>query len=80
LTLRPKSVLGYAIYNNLFEAHGWTRVHVLAQNTSEGKMSDKIRRRVGKLEKAHKIRIKPKSQAGTEGVVPGSAKAKKNSS
>jgi hypothetical protein len=33
-------------------------------------MLDNIRRWVGHLEKAHRIRMKPKSQAGTEGVVP----------
>jgi hypothetical protein len=34
-------------------------------------MLDKIRRHVRQLEKAHKIRMKPKSQAGTKWAVPG---------
>jgi hypothetical protein len=56
LAFRPKSVLGYAIDNNLLDAHGWSRVHILAQKTSDDKMLDKIRRRVGQMEKAHKLR------------------------
>jgi hypothetical protein len=34
-------------------------------------MLDKIRRHVGQMEKAHKMRIKPKTEAGPEFVVPG---------
>jgi hypothetical protein len=58
LSLRPLSVLGYAIDNNLLGAHGWSRVWVLAQNTSDDKMLEKIKRRVGQMEKAHKMRMK----------------------
>jgi hypothetical protein len=65
LAFKHKSVWGYAIDNNLLEAHGWSRVCILVHNTSDDKMLDKIRRRVGQLKNAHKIRLKPKSQAGT---------------
>jgi hypothetical protein len=40
LSFRPLPVLGYAIDNNLLGAHGWSRVRVLAQNTSDDKMLD----------------------------------------
>jgi hypothetical protein len=70
LTFIPQSVLRYAIDNNLLDTHGWSRVRILAQKTSDIKMLDKIRRRGGQIKKAHKLRMKPKSQAGTEGVVP----------
>jgi hypothetical protein len=43
LSFRPLSVLGYAIDNNLLGAHGWGRVRVLAQKTSDNKMLDKIK-------------------------------------
>jgi hypothetical protein len=43
LSFRPLSVLGYAIDNNLLRAHGWGRVRVLAQKTTEDKMLDKIK-------------------------------------
>jgi hypothetical protein len=46
LEFRPKSVLSYAIDNNLFEAQGWVQVCVLAQKTSDDVMLDKIIRRV----------------------------------
>jgi hypothetical protein len=49
LSLRPLSVIGYAIDNNLLGAHGWGRVRVLAQKTSEDKMLDKIKRCVGQM-------------------------------
>jgi hypothetical protein len=71
LTFIPISVLGYAIDNNLLGAHGWSRVRILAQKTSDDKMLDKIRRCVGQMGKAHKIRMKPKTQASQEVVVPG---------
>jgi hypothetical protein len=71
LVFRPQSVLGYAIDNNLLGSHGWSRVRILAQKTSDEKMLDKIRRRVVQMEKAHKIRMKPKAQASPEVVVPG---------
>jgi hypothetical protein len=71
LAFRPKSVLEYVIDNNLLGAHGWSRICILAQKTLNDKMLDKIKRWVGQMEKAHKIRMKPKSQAGDEGVVPG---------
>jgi hypothetical protein len=71
LTFRLLSVLGYAIDTNLLGAHGWSRVRILAQKTSDDKMLDKIRRRVGQMEKAHKMRMKPKTQASPEVVVPG---------
>jgi hypothetical protein len=71
LTFRPQSVLGYAIDNNLLGAHRRSRIRILAQKTSDNKMLDKIRRRVGQMEKAHKIRMKPKTQDSTEVVVPG---------
>jgi hypothetical protein len=70
LTFRPLSVLGYAIDNNLLESHGWSCVWILVQKTSDDKMLDKIKRRVGQMEKAHKMRMKPKTQASPEVVVP----------
>jgi hypothetical protein len=60
LSCRPLSDLGYDIYNNLLGAHGWSPVQVLAQKTSDDKMLDKIKRRVGQMEKAHKVRTEPK--------------------
>jgi hypothetical protein len=66
---RPQSVLGYAIYNNLLGAHGLSRVRVLAQKTSDNKMLDKIKRRVGQMGKAHKVRMEPKIQASPEVLV-----------
>jgi hypothetical protein len=33
-------------------------------------MLDKIKRRVGKMENAHKMRMKPKTQASPEVLVP----------
>jgi hypothetical protein len=74
LPFRPQSVLGYDIDNNLLGAHGWSRVHILAQKISDDKMFDKIRRRVGKMEKAHKLRMKPKTEDATEGVAQGNPK------
>jgi hypothetical protein len=71
LAFGPKAVLRYAIDDNLLEAHGWSLVRVLVHKTSYDKMLDKIRRRVGQLEKAHRVRMEPKSHAGPEGVVPG---------
>jgi hypothetical protein len=64
--LDPLSVLEYAIYNNLLGAHGWSRVRVLAQKTSDDKKLDKIKRRVAQMEKAHKVWIEPKIQASPE--------------
>jgi hypothetical protein len=61
LTFRPLSVLGYAINNNLLGAHGWSRVRILAQKTSDNKMLDKIKRRVGHMEKANKMKMKPET-------------------
>jgi hypothetical protein len=69
LSCRPLSFLGYAIYNNLLGAHGWNHVRVLAQKTSDNKMLDKIKRRVGQMEKAHKVRMEPKIQASPEVLV-----------
>jgi hypothetical protein len=69
LPCRPLSVLGYAIYNNLLGDHGWNRVRVLAQKTSDDKMLHKIKRRVGQMEKAHKVRMKTKIQASPEVLV-----------
>jgi hypothetical protein len=74
LAFRPKSVWEYAIENNLLGAHGWSRVCILAQKTSDDKMLEKIKRRVGQIENSHKIRMTPKSQAGPEGAVPCSPK------
>jgi hypothetical protein len=74
LIFNPKAVLGYDIDNNLLEAHGWSRVSVLAQKTSYDNLLDKIRRRVGQLKKASRERMEPKPQAGTEGAVPASPK------
>jgi hypothetical protein len=45
LAFRPQSVLGYAIDNNLLGAHGWSRVQILAQKTTDDKILEKIRRR-----------------------------------
>jgi hypothetical protein len=70
LTFRTLSVLGYAIDNNLLGAHGWSRVRILAQKTSDDKMLDKIKGCLGQMEKAHKMRMKPKTQASPEVVVP----------
>jgi hypothetical protein len=69
LSCRPLSVLGYAIYNNLLGAHGWSRVRVLAKKTSDDKMLDKIKRRVGHMEKAHKVSMEPKIQASPQVLV-----------
>jgi hypothetical protein len=66
LSFRPLSVLGYAIDTNLLGAHGWGRVRVLAQKTTDDKMLDKIKRRVGQMEKAQKMRMKPKIRASPE--------------
>jgi hypothetical protein len=63
LSCRELSVIKYAIYNNLLGAHGWSRVRVLAPKTSDDKMPDKIKRRVGQMGKAHKVRMEPKIQA-----------------
>jgi hypothetical protein len=63
LTFRPLSVLGFVIDNNLLGAHGWSRVRILAQKTSDDKMLDKIRRHLGQMEKAHKMRMKSRTQA-----------------
>jgi hypothetical protein len=70
LTFRPLSVLGYVIDSNLLGAHGWIRVRILAQKTSDNKMLDNIKRLVGHMEKAHKMRMKPKTQASPEVVAP----------
>jgi hypothetical protein len=70
LTFRPLSVLGCAIDNNLLGSHGWSCVRILAQKTYDDKMLDKIRRRVVQIEKAHKMRMKPKTQASPGVVVP----------
>jgi hypothetical protein len=70
LSFRPLSVLRYAIDNNLLGAHGWSHVRVLAQKTSDDTMLDKIKRRVGQMEKAHKMRMKPKIRASPEVLVP----------
>jgi hypothetical protein len=64
LVFNPKAVLGYAIDNNLLEDRGWSLVCVFSQKTSDDKMLDKIRRRVGQLEKAAQERMENKSQAG----------------
>jgi hypothetical protein len=72
-----KVVLGYAIDNNLLEAHGWSRVCVRAQKTSDDKIIDKIRRQMGQLENATREIMEPKSHIGTKGVVPGSPKGDK---
>jgi hypothetical protein len=70
LSFRPLSVLGYAIDNNLLGDHGWGRVRVLAQKISDDKMLDKIKRCVVQMEKAHKMRMKPKIRASPEVLVP----------
>jgi hypothetical protein len=70
LSFRPLSFLGYAIYNNLLGAHGWSHVRFIAQNTSDDKVLDKIKRRVGQIEKAHKMRMKPKIQASPDVLLP----------
>jgi hypothetical protein len=69
-SFRPLSVLGYAIDNNLLGAHGLSCVRVLAQKTSDDKMLDKIKRRVGQMEKAQKMKMKPKTQVSPEVVLP----------
>jgi hypothetical protein len=66
-----QSVLGYDIYNNLLGAHGWSRVRILAQKTLDDNMLDKIRRRMGQMKKANKMRMKPKTEASPEVLVPG---------
>jgi hypothetical protein len=70
LSFRPLSVLGYAIDNNLLVAHGWSRVRVLAQKTLDDKMLDRIKMHVVQMEKAHKVRTKPKIRASPEVLVP----------
>jgi hypothetical protein len=74
LVFRPQSILGYAIDKNLLGAHGWSHVRILAQKTLDYKMLNKIKRRVGQMEKAHKMRMKPKIEAGPEGALPGNPK------
>jgi hypothetical protein len=59
LIFRPKSIWECAIDNNLLWAHGWSRVHIFAQKTSDDKMLNNIKRRVGQMEKSQKIRMKP---------------------
>jgi hypothetical protein len=70
LSFRPLLVLGYAINSNLLGAHGWSRVRVLAQKTSDDKMLEKIKRRVGQMEKAHKMRMNPRIRNLPGGSVP----------
>jgi hypothetical protein len=70
LSFRPLSFIGYAIDNNLLGAHGRGSVRVLAQKTSDNNMLVKIKRRVGQMEKAHKMRMKPKIRASPEVLVP----------
>jgi hypothetical protein len=70
LSFIPLSVLGYAIDNNMLGAHGWSHVWVLAQHTSDDKMLEKIKRRMGQMEKAHKMRMKPIVQKLPGGLVP----------
>jgi hypothetical protein len=48
----------------------WSRVRILAQKTLDDKMLDNIRRWLGQMGKAHKMSMKPKTQASTEVVVP----------
>jgi hypothetical protein len=71
LAFRPHSVLGYAIDSNLLGAHEWSRVRILAQKISDDKMLDKIRMRLGQMEKDHKMRMRPKTEVSPEVVVPG---------
>jgi hypothetical protein len=71
LAFIPHSVFGYAIATNLLGTHGWIRVRIVAQKTSDNKMLDKIRRCVGQIEKAQKMRMTPKTEASPEAVVPG---------
>jgi hypothetical protein len=70
MTFRPLSFIGYAINNNLLGAHGWSCVRILAQKTSGDNMLDNLKMRVGQMEKAHKMRMKPKTQASPEVVLP----------
>jgi hypothetical protein len=74
LAFITQPVLGYAIDSNLLGAHVWSRVQIIVQKTMDDKMLDKIRSRVGQMEKAHKMRMKPKTEAGPEVVVPGKPK------
>jgi hypothetical protein len=60
LSFRPLSVLGYDIDNNMLGDHGWSHVRFLAQKTSDDRMLEKFKRRVGQMEKAHKMRMKPR--------------------
>jgi hypothetical protein len=79
LAFIPESVMGYAIDNNLLEAHGWSQVWFLVQKTSDNKFFNEIKSQVGQLEKDHRERIKPKSHTGTEvGGVPGNPNGKKH--
>jgi hypothetical protein len=70
LSFIPLSILGYAIDNNLLGAHGRSRVWVLAQKTSDDRMLEKIKRRVGQMEKAHKMRMKPRVRTLADVSVP----------
>jgi hypothetical protein len=47
LSLRPLSVLGYDIDNNMLGAHACSRVRVLAHKTLDDRMLEKIKRCVG---------------------------------
>jgi hypothetical protein len=57
LSFRPLSVLGYAIDINLLGSHAWGLVWLLAQKTTDDNMIDKIKRCVGQMKKAHKMRM-----------------------
>jgi hypothetical protein len=70
----PQSFLGYAIDKNILGSHGWSHVRILAQKTSDYKMLNKIKRRVGQMENSNKIIMKPKKEAALEVVVPGNPK------
>jgi hypothetical protein len=75
LDFNTKAVMGYDIANNILEVHVWSRVRVLVQKTLDDKIMDKIKRRVGQLEKFAREIMEHTSNTDTKsGAVPGNPK------
>jgi hypothetical protein len=47
LVFNKVAVIGYAIYNNLLDCHGWKPVRRLVQDASDGSLIYRIKHRVG---------------------------------
>jgi hypothetical protein len=60
LSFRTLLLLVYAVDNNLLGTHGWSRERVLEQKTSDDRILEKIKRRVGQMEKVHNMRMSPR--------------------